>query len=142
MKNVLNPVLRILIALVGVYTLFAYILAEVRSGDIKYRIFKFEFLAITGITLIVIIYMTINARRELMEKRIKLRGLYVIIAIVTLILLVQSISVIGNLTNGAATGTDFISFVTLIFLLYFSIADLAELFLKSHEEDSVIDAES
>jgi hypothetical protein len=141
MKNIINPILRILIALVGVYILFAYIFEEIRSGDIKFRIFKFEFFAITGITVIVIAYMMINAGREIMQKRIKLRGLYVIIAIVTLISLVQALSLSGNLANGGATGTDFISCVTLILMLYFSIADLVELFLKSHVEDSAVNTE-
>lgn len=99
-------------------------------------------LVLIQLMLCFVLYMTSNGVREFMGKRIKLRVLYVITAIITLLIIGAATLELNPQTFvKPMLASDIIAYMALLVMLYFTISDFFQLFIRKKEEKFHSDAE-
>jgi ABC-type transport system involved in multi-copper enzyme maturation permease subunit len=144
MKNIIHGTLRLLLATGGIYLLCSYFSKDVPFSSIT----SLSAGALTGVFLFFqlcscfILYMGINAVREFMQKRIKLRVMYVVSALMCLSILLLAIFGTDDSkadTKEPATGWEFLYLLGFVAILYFIVADFIALFIKKRKKKDYSD---
>lgn len=144
MKNIVHGILRLLVALAYVYTLYRSALTLIRFGvsPLNSGVMLSVYVLVILLSLCVVVYMGVNCVREFLQKQIKLRALYVITAILTLISLFgATMRLIGAYGRRPIHVADMISYVTLALMIYFTVVDFIELFIKKAEKKFYTDSD-
>ena len=143
MKNIIHGILRSVVALAFIYTVYVYVSMELRFSSLGLTGsgYWLGFLIGVILCLCVIFYMSINGVRDFMKKRIKLRALYVIVALLTLITLLSTSIRLSRSIERPLTKMDLVSYLSLLLMLYFTVVDFIELFIKKGEEKLYTDSD-
>lgn len=133
-----------MVAFAGISIIYNYISSMVSYGSLllSSTTVLFTFLIFIFLTLCVVVYMGVNSVREFMQKRIKLRPLYMVMAILTLVsLLAGAVRVSRVYATRPLHIIDLIYYLTLVLMVYFTVVDFIQQFIKKKEEKFYTDAD-
>jgi len=142
MKGVIHGILRCLLTLGGCYLFYFFIIGVPDALRYYHGPYLIRTLVFGQLILCFIVYMSINSLREFMRKRITLRVLYVIMALITIVLIAVAVfDFAGRSFDKPPPASDIIAYLAMLVMLYFTISDFIQLFVKKKEERVYTDAD-